>query len=57
MLELADGSILVAINNGASLFSSTSAQLERLADNNGNSIADGAATTLAANLPGLVTSN
>ena len=56
MLELADGSILVAINNGSSLFSSTSAQLQRLADNDGNGIADGAATTLAANLPGLVTS-
>lgn len=56
MLELADGSILVAINNGSSLFSSSSAQLQRLADNDGNGIADGAATTLAANLPGLVTS-
>lgn len=56
MLELADGSILVAINNGSSLFSSSSAQLQRLADNDGNGIADEAATTLAANLPGLVTS-
>ena len=56
MLSLEDGSLVVAINRGTSLFGSTSADLARLADNGNDGIADGDATIIASNLPGLVTS-
>jgi hypothetical protein len=56
MLELNDGSMLVAVNNGSSLFGSTSAQLLRFVDSNRDGSADGPPTVLASGLPGLVTS-
>lgn len=51
MARLSDGSLLVAISQGTSLFNSTG-RLLRLVDANEDGIADGAGTVLASNLPG-----
>ncbi len=51
MAKLSDGSLLVAVSEGANFFASTG-KLVRLVDANGDGIADGPATTLYANLPG-----
>ncbi len=58
MAELADGSLLVAESEGASLFGSASGRLVRLVDADGDGVADGPPQVLASggNLPGLVTS-
>ncbi|MCA9147913.1 MAG: hypothetical protein KDA92_01375 [Planctomycetales bacterium] len=50
MTELSDGSILVAVSNGSSFFGSTSGSLIRLADTDGDGIAD-STTTLVDNVP------
>src|SRR5262245_21942648 len=51
MAKLADGSLLVAVSQGASLFNSTG-KLIRLVDANQDGVADGPGTTLYDNLPG-----
>ena len=51
MARLPDGSLLVAVSDGANFFASTG-RLVRLTDANSDGIADGPATTLYANLPG-----
>ncbi|MCA9188625.1 MAG: hypothetical protein R3E01_12365 [Pirellulaceae bacterium] len=52
MTQLADGSVLVAVCNGnGGFYSSTSGSLIRLADNDGDGVAD-ERTTLVANVPG-----
>lgn len=62
MAQLADGSLLVATSDGGAswldnyIFSSTSGALVRLADTNGDGIADGPPQTVATGLPGLVAS-
>jgi glucose/arabinose dehydrogenase len=62
MAQLADGSLLVATSDGGAswlskyIFASTSGALVRLADTNGDGIADGPPQTVATGLPGLVTS-
>jgi len=62
MTQLADGSLLVATSDGGAdwlsnyIFSSKSGALVRLADTNGDGVADGPPQTVAAGLPGLVTS-
>jgi hypothetical protein len=57
MLTLADGSLLVAVNNPISgkSFYNTSGQLLRFVDANGDDVADGAGEVLYNNLPGGVT--
>ena len=40
MAELADGSMMVAVSNGSSFFGSSSGQILRLADNDGDGVAD-----------------
>jgi glucose/arabinose dehydrogenase len=40
MAELADGSVMVAVSNGTAFFSSTSGQILRLADTDGDGVAD-----------------
>jgi len=50
MLKLADDSLLVVINQGAS-FSTSTGKLVRLTDTNQDGIADGAGTTLYSGLP------
>ena len=57
MTQLSDGSILVATSDpdGSSFFSSTG-ELLRLADDDGNGVADGAGTVLFTGLPGAMTS-
>ncbi len=62
MATLADGSLLVATSEGGrdwldnSLFASPRGALVRLVDADGDGVADGPAQTMAAGLPGLVTS-
>lgn len=62
MTTLADGSLLVATSDGGtdwqanSLFASPRGALVRLVDADGDGAADGPAQTMAADLPGLVTS-
>lgn len=62
MTTLADGSLLVATSDGGtdwmanSLFASPRGALVRLVDNDGDGVADGQPQTMAADLPGLVTS-
>lgn len=58
MVELGDGSLLVAESVGSSLFGSTSSRLVRLVDADGDGVADGPPQALASgsDLPGLVTS-
>lgn len=51
MSELTDGSVLVATSNGSSFFGSTTGSLIRLADTNGDGIADDR-QTLVGNVPG-----
>ena len=51
MVELDDGSLLVATSNGSGLFSSTSGSLIRLADTNGDGTVD-VTQTLVNNVPG-----
>jgi glucose/arabinose dehydrogenase len=51
MTELADGSLLVAESNGSGFFGSTTGSLVRLADTNGDSVAD-LQQTLVSNVPG-----
>jgi glucose/arabinose dehydrogenase len=51
MAPLDDGSLLVAVTNGASYFGSSSGSIVRLADTNGDGIAD-QQQTLVANVPG-----
>src|SRR2546430_16032740 len=51
MAKLSDGSLLVAISQGANFFSSTGS-LVRLVDTNQDGIADGAGTGLYSGLPG-----
>lgn len=61
MAQLADGSLLVATSQGGtdwldnSIFASKSGSLVRLIDADRDGMADGPPQTLAANLPGLVT--
>jgi len=54
MATLSDGSLLIAISQGANLFNS-SGSLIRLVDANEDGIADGPATVLYSNLPGAQT--
>jgi len=62
MATLADGSLLVATSKGGPswldnyIFASQSGALVRLVDADGDGVADGPPQTVAANLPGLVTS-
>ena len=56
LAQLADGSLLVGTSNGPSLWTTTSGSLLRLVDSNGDGIADGPPSVLAAGLPALVTS-
>ena len=56
MASLADGSLLVATNNGPSIFGSPTGNLLRLVDSDDDGIADGAPTVLATGFPGSVTS-
>jgi glucose/arabinose dehydrogenase len=62
MATLADGSLLVATSDGGRawldnyVFASTQGALVRLTDTDGDGVADGAPQTMAAGLPGLVTS-
>ena len=51
MARLSDGSLLVAISQGANFFNSTG-RLLRLVDANQDGVADGPGTTLYSNLPG-----
>ncbi len=51
MAELSDGSILVALSKGTNFFGSTAGQLVRLADTDGDGVAD-EQTVLADNVPG-----
>ncbi len=51
MAQLSDGSLLVAVSQGASFWSSTG-QLIRLVDTNHDGIADGPGTILFTGLPG-----
>ncbi len=55
MVPLPDGSLLVAVSQGASFWSSTG-QIIRLTDTNGDGIADGPGVVLANGLPGGQTS-
>jgi glucose/arabinose dehydrogenase len=61
MTQLADGSLLVATSEGGSgwlsnyIFTSPSGSLVRLVDTDGDGVADGSPQTVAAGLPGLVT--
>src|SRR6267142_3691165 len=55
MAQLADGSLLVAVSQGNSFWSSTG-QLIRLTDTNHDGIADGPGTVLSTGLPGGQTS-
>jgi len=60
MVELADGSLLIATNTGpaasSSLFTSNQGTLLRLVDSDGDGDADGTPSVLASGLPGLITS-
>jgi len=56
MASLADGSLLVATNNGPSIFGSPTGNLLRLVDLDQDGLADGAPTVLATGFPGSVTS-
>lgn len=62
MATLADGSLLVATSDGGRswldnyVFASTQGALVRLTDTDGDGVADGPPQTMAAGLPGLVTS-
>ncbi len=51
MAELDDGSVLTAVSNGANYFGSTSGALLRLADTDGDGVAD-LRQTLVSNVPG-----
>src|SRR5213594_1335380 len=51
MAKLSDGSLLVAVSQGANFFNSTG-RLVRLVDTNQDGIADGPGTVLYTNLPG-----
>jgi len=51
MVELDDGSLLVATSNGNNFFGSSSGSLLRLADSNGDGVAD-SSETLVNNVPG-----
>ncbi|MCA9259430.1 MAG: hypothetical protein KDA61_09535, partial [Planctomycetales bacterium] len=50
MTELADGSLLVAVTNGSSYFGGTSGSLMRLADEDGDGVAD-VRQTLVSDVP------
>lgn len=56
MASLSDGSLLVATNNGLSIFGSPTGNLLRLVDSDDDGFADGAPTVLATGFPGAVTS-
>src|SRR2546425_2540206 len=56
MVQLADGSLLVAVSQGASFWNSSTGQLLRLTDTNHDGIADDSGTVLYNGLPGGQTS-
>ena len=56
MVQLADGSLLVAVSQGASFWNSSTGQLLRLTDTNHDGIADDSGTVLYSGLPGGQTS-